>query len=455
MKTKKFIIIAVIAIAVIIGWLVVVRAVTKPDDAEVAAANEAMLEAQADGYLERKLYIRAIPAYQEAAALETDRKAAVQAKLLNAYELTDNMAGYTDLVIDRVNAGVVVLGECMKAAEYEYRSSGTASAITLLRNAMEKIAEDESRASDRLAMSDYIESIRYGHTVTELGCKQVITTEGNNRLPAYDGEHWGYIDGSGNVRVPYVYDYASAYNEDWKAVVKLHGRYYTIDDSGNWYGADDGTASPVPLEDVRYLTGTRIIGKKNGKYSFYDLDYNALSPDLNFDLITPYSCGYYAVEDNDLWGFVNAGMQTALPCMYEDIALNSVDAAFAGDRAMVLYEGAWRMIDTGNNYVGSNTYRDARAPESEGYIAVSDASGKWGFADPATGQVVIDCKYDDAYSYSCHLAAVKLGGKWGYLSERGELVIKPTLDDAKPLHNGRAVVRVGDAVGMLEMEFKE
>lgn len=78
---------------------------------------------------------------------------------------------------------------------------------------------------------------------------------------------------------------------------------------------------------------------------------------------------------------------------------------------------------------------DQRFPEAKGmegeYYAVSDGSGKWGFADEQ-GQMFIPCRYEEAYSFSNRLAPVKYAGEWGYINRYGTWIIEPQFSTAYP-----------------------
>ena len=53
----------------------------------------------------------------------------------------------------------------------------------------------------------------------------------------------------------------------------------------------------------------------------------------------------------------------------------------------------------------------------------------------------IDYQFEDALSFGQHLAAVKINGKWGYVSLKGEIVIEPAYLDAGSFSEGSAPVR--------------
>jgi len=69
---------------------------------------------------------------------------------------------------------------------------------------------------------------------------------------------------------------------------------------------------------------------------------------------------------------------------------------------------------------------------------------------------MLNPQYDDAESFSQHLAAVKVGQKWGYVSLYGELVIGPIFDQAKSFSQGCAPVRTGEGWQIITLvEYEE
>lgn len=57
-----------------------------------------------------------------------------------------------------------------------------------------------------------------------------------------------------------------------------------------------------------------------------------------------------------------------------------------------------------------------------------------------------------AGSYAQQLAAVKQGGKWGYIDTKGAWAITAQFDEAKPFSGGYAAVRVGEKWGYINQK---
>ena len=87
MKAKKILVVLLVAAFLVIGWGVALR---KPEVVDYAAQQSSLVK-EADGFVERGLYLRAIPLYEEAASLPGDETLinSIEDKLMNIY-LEDN-----------------------------------------------------------------------------------------------------------------------------------------------------------------------------------------------------------------------------------------------------------------------------------------------------------------------------------------------------------------------------
>jgi len=91
-------------------------------------------------------------------------------------------------------------------------------------------------------------------------------------------------------------------------------------------------------------------------------------------------------------------------------------------------------------WLEENINIDDQTQFREGMAAVK-IGDKWGFINE-DGQVVIAPIYDDASNFFDGLAVVKIGSKWGYIDKTGQVVIPLKYDYAEPFNNGIAKVGV-------------
>lgn len=78
--------------------------------------------------------------------------------------------------------------------------------------------------------------------------------------------------------------------------------------------------------------------------------------------------------------------------------------------------------------------------------------GKFGlcrYLSTNTKQEIIPARFERAMPFSEGLAAVRIGGRYGYIDERGEIVIEPRFDLAGDFAHGLAEILIGDKTGVI------
>ena len=433
MKSKRLFFILIAAALLLVGWMLTMKAVSGSENIR----KQQELIAQADGFLEKELYVRAIPLYEEAASLKTKDSSAAEEKLLKAYQAYGDENSFLSLAKKRIQAKTATEQEYLDAAAIYLNSWQYSKAMEVLR---EGLANTDSEA-----IRDYYEENRYEYTLRTTVFQTILPTAQNTLMPAFDGEKWGYVNENGRIELDAVYEEALPFNQNGYAVVKKNGKYITITSEGAKYGLDENPAS-----DVYGITSRHVLACVNGSYSYYNLDFECVAPGHQYEAITANSDGVAAVKKNGSWGVITDSGDVVVDFVLEDVAVNSLGKAFSGGYAMVKQNGSWFLINTKGEKQSETGYDNAKAPESDGYIAVADENGLWGYID-TTGKQMIDYAYEDALSFSEHLGAVKKNGYWGYLSERGELVIENVYSQAEPFHNGIAQVGFEDAAALIEL----
>ncbi|MBR1702570.1 MAG: WG repeat-containing protein [Lachnospiraceae bacterium] len=431
---------------IFLGWIVSLRAAS---GVEVKETQRKLVE-EADGYKEKELYIRAIPLYEDALKLKTGAELEIQDKLLVCYEKHGDTKKYIDLVESRAEKNIASENEYLNAAEYYIESYKLAKAMELIKKGTGNL--------DSQILRDYYEAHRYEFTTSSTKFVQILPTKDNATMPAFDGEKWGYVNSSGKVLLPAIYDTATRFDNNLKlAVVSSDGMYYSITMDGDKYGVDDGSVYPK-MTDVKDMTIKRIIGMRDGKYSYYNYDFEPMAAAWQFDEITVNSCGVAAVREGSKWKIIRDDGTDVTDFRFDDVAVNSYGCVFVNNIGMVKEGSSWHLIeiDKDGNVIVSAAFANAKAPESaNGYIAVGNADGKWGFAD-VQGNLVIDYQYYDAWSFSNGLAAVETASDWGYISMYNQLVIDSVFEEAMPFHEGVAQAKpMGENVKFVKLRYYE
>ena len=232
-------------------------------------------------------------------------------------------------------------------------------------------------------------------------CEELQVVKKNNK--------YGFIDKSGHLAIPPVYDFAKSFREGVAAVIK-NDKYGFIDKSGK----------------------VVISFTYDGCDGFFD---NGLAK----------------VRINDKWGYINCGGNEVIP-----FVLRSCDYLSEG---MVKFHenGKWGYFDESGKLAIPAAY-DFAEPFSEGVAEVGFFDGQYrfvgksGFIDK-TGFVVIPIIYDRDITvneyrnpenhFDSGIARVRKNGKFGYINKNNEIVVPIEYDIAFNLGEGIVLVSKG------------
>lgn len=437
MKGKRFALIIPLALLVFIGWIMAMKSIAGKEE----TVSQAELIEKADTFAEKELIVRAISLYERALEVSDENRDELELKLLDLYIRDERMEAYADTVQKRISESRAEEEEYIRLAKYYFEKSDEEEALAVLKKGLAVMESEEIKT--------LYESERYKYEECATVYTDIRPTARNNRLLAYDGEKWYYINREGKTIVSKGFDSITDFNSGGFAVVSEDGGYYVLNSDFKKYGIDEN-----PVEDVIGLTDRYIIAKADGKYSYYNYDFKCVAKDYKYDWIAISSSGVTAVKSGDKWGVITATGMEVMPAKLDDVAINSLGRSFYYGYAMVKKDGEWYLVDSNGKRLTESGFADAKAPESfNGYIAVADKNGKWGFIDRG-GSLVIPYQYDDAYSFSDNVAAVKdSDGNWNYISEDNTVVIEINASQAYPFNAGLAPVKISDMFSLIELKY--
>lgn len=419
-KTKEKLIIIMIA-AIVAGWLLSVRAV-RADSRDIEEQNAMINTAKV--YLEDKLYVRAAAQYTEALnTYHTENNPLYEAELLAIYKEAGMMQEYYSMIDSRINGGKAGAEEYLdRAQSYIDRGSG-ANAMTILQKGMAACGDER--------LSVLYETVSYEHSYVATVYTEMNMPFSDWYIPAYDGEHWGYVGQNGRTNMSFIYEEVTPFSGSY-AVVKIDGVYTLIDKNGYWNAVDK-----TGISEVTSLVGKRLIGVKDGQYGVYSNTFNLLGSETYENAYLGEN-GFIMVQKGGKWALLDSNLNMLTDYRFTDVAVNSRGLAFYGNYAVVADEAGYFLINQDGEACFETRFSGAKGIEG-GLFAVQNADGKWGFADE-NGQIIVECKYDDAYSFSNRLAAVKYAGKWGYINRYGTLIIDLQYEQAYPFLEGSALI---------------
>jgi hypothetical protein len=281
-----------------------------------------------------------------------------------------------------------------------------------------------------------------------------------NLLLFKEGAKYGYLNTTGRVIIPPLFDGARAFS-DGVAIVSIGGRLAILNPSGKVndlqvklegkydtiFDFSDGLAR-FRIGGSKWAASDMVYGGKVGYISKVGkVVINAELPEEAHD----FKEGLALVRVNGKFGYIDKSGKYAIAPQFDYAYDFSEGLAVVNHGLSQRSHGKNGYIDKSGRWVIPPQY-DGASYFSEGLAAVK-VEAKWGYID-RTGRIVIAPQYDTAKEFSEGLGAVEvivfragysISDNWGFINRTGEWVIKPLFSDAHDFSDGLANVRLGTA----------
>ncbi len=208
---------------------------------------------------------------------------------------------------------------------------------------------------------------------------------------------WGYIDASGAVAIPLIYDEAADFSCGF-ALVKQDGYYFYINKSGK--AVIDATLTEA--------------------YSFYE----------------DRAC----IQAGESYGYINPTGEMVIDAEFE-LAFDFSEGA------AVIKKGKYGLIDADGNILINPVWEQLSPQMKNGYLK-GKKDGKWVFLD--SRGTVLSKGFDAIGDFSEGFCLVKTDGGYGYIDETFSLVIPAVWESAGDFSGGYAVVSSGEQYGYID-----
>ncbi len=254
------------------------------------------------------------------------------------------------------------------------------------------------------------------------------------------GKSWGFINHPGEVIIPHQYVWAQEFSQGLAAVavkppkqaIPLHGFINTKGEE----------IIPLKYQRVRSFTENNLAAfKEDSKWGYVSV-YGNIMILPSFEEAGDFHNNLAPVKIKGLWGYINVGGQVVIEPQFE------AAGSFNGDIAPVKKNGLWGYIHSSGQWIVEPKFSDAH-PFSKENLALVEEGRAISFLDRQGHVAISSAKLIDAHNFSHGLAAVKVMpdsgkaelGKWGYVDQKGTMVISPQFDIASDFNGGLA--RVG------------
>ena len=257
----------------------------------------------------------------------------------------------------------------------------------------------------------------------------------SNLAPIRRNENWGYSNSRGKRKIGTMYTYAGAFNNGMAPVMDAEGKAFYIDNNGNKVFVPNIEGE---ITELGVMSSADIYAAKIGN----EWNYYNKSGDLvmgGFADATTLANGLAACRTGDGWKIYDASGNLKIDGVYDAVLTDEKKMAYRNGCLFVRTGDSCKMIDASGTQVG-DTYEDAKVFYETTYAAVKKG-GKWGFIDK-DGNWFIEPVYEDARSFCNGYAAVQIDGQWGFINMDKELCIPCQFTDAKDFTaNGTVLVK--------------
>lgn len=170
------------------------------------------------------------------------------------------------------------------------------------------------------------------------------------------------------------------------------------------------------------------------KYGFIDTTGKVVIAPFEADLVTDFCDGLASFQREDKWGVIDRNGNIVVEPKFDDVV------KYCQGVAPYRIKDKFGLIDKAGNVITEPIY-DYIADTCDEVGRIAQLDEKWGWIDNK-GQVIIDFSFDKVCSFHEKLAAVSYNLQWGYIDTNGQWKISPQYKNANYFSDGLAPVSV-------------
>ncbi|WP_152393086.1 WG repeat-containing protein [Paenibacillus guangzhouensis] len=219
-------------------------------------------------------------------------------------------------------------------------------------------------------------------------------------LKTASGQRWGYIDAKGEMILQPRFDDARDFQKNGLAIVSEKGKYGVIDASGRY------VVQPI-YDSINPFKDRRAIVIDHEGFKMIDEQGNVLTPkaySFIADLEDRRAVFYVSHDNKSKYGYLDEKGNEAIPAQFDEAG------DFDDGKAVVkVKDKEYALIDPNGRRLATYSFAFV-GPRGDGLLAFQQDTA----------------------------------GKYGYIDQRGNIVIPPTFTMALPFHDGRAIVNTAE-----------
>lgn len=259
---------------------------------------------------------------------------------------------------------------------------------------------------------------------------------------------YGFLDLNGNKITACDFDGFAGFSNDMARVdKKVDGKTKQgyIDKKGN-------IVLPVVYESVgNFIDGWGII-RKDSNYFFVDRNGSIKDPPRKYDELYDFKSGFARGiikgknNNPNTYYYINKDLK-------EELTISSKEAySFWDDVAVIKRDKEYELMNKKGEIVKSLGTIDVVKFSVEGLLAIRN-NGKWGYINNR-GDLVIATKYDSCDVFKHGFARVRMGNKWGIIDRTGTQIIESKYESIFPGENGIFIFYENGSWGVIDKTGK-
>lgn len=400
---KKGVLILVIFLIgmVAVGWIAAGSQITSKNSEYTNYITEA------DAWVERGLYQRAIANYDLAAKENESEK--LYEKMNAAYFLryqeapedtADDYMDFLQRAVSKYPANAVLVNSFIDLYYPEEEYAAIYDCIVS--------ANNNGYESD--ALKDMLLEVRYAFKFTGgsfMGIKQSV-----DNYAVKNERGWNTYSMAEGYMLSYEYDYISPCSADG-IFVATGADSRLMNSDGMVLGIFESKVS-----DAGLFSEELIPACCGGKYRYYNEFAEAQFGD--YEMAGTFQEGTAAVKKGGKWYLIDNKGEIRSNA-FNEIVLDYMGRYIINGIIIAKSGGDYGLYDSELNLIAKLDCEAVDCHTYDGMTAICK-NGKWGFVNDR-GETVIKCTYDGARSFSNGLAGVLKDGKWGFIDRNGSLVI--------------------------------
>ncbi|WP_295219010.1 WG repeat-containing protein [Ruminococcus sp.] len=213
----------------------------------------------------------------------------------------------------------------------------------------------------------------------------------------------------------------------------------------NWLGSFSENYAPFQMGTEDTLE-QEIPDEQKGKYGYLDTDMQAYH--VEYTYAGCFSNGYAAVEQDGKWMLINSEFQPVGNETFEDILVDENGFSTQYGVFWGKTDGKYALYDLEGKRLSEEAYTEVKPFASREACAVKMQNGRWGFVT-IDGKTQLEGTYEDANSYCCGYASVKLEDGWTLIDAEENVMLEDTYLSMTPVYADGSFVAVLDEEDIL------